>query len=170
MAPAIGRPTLGIVHMSFCRNTILPIGGAFLLLLGTTGCGGKVAVAGSGGSVPDQESVIGKECVDDSDCPGHSGDAGIFGDSPGCAKTTFGTPLPDGYCTMKCSPIADCPGPAGEAVCGAVKLEAGMVGSFCYRVCHPDAASTGCREGYSCVALNTQDPSQPAFGCWIWPW
>src|ERR1044072_8628187 len=90
--------------------------GIYLIPLAFTAlaCGGQIEDSNSDdGDALDASMalVVGNACDDDTACPGHTGEEGVFGEGPFCAKTHVGVALPDGYCTAKCTTSADCAGP-----------------------------------------------------------
>jgi hypothetical protein len=142
--------------------------------LSAMACGGQTLapeVEEDAGAL-DADSFLGNACVDDTECPGHTGEAGVFGEGPFCLKSHAGVALPKGYCSARCSRSADCPGPPQSAVCGTFwsdDVDAG-VGNVCFRTCEPTAPGS-CREGYSCGEVKTADSPGNAmsFACWTNP-
>jgi hypothetical protein len=138
-----------------------------LLALGSiSGCGGQILTPdGADASEPEALTSIGDPCSHDAECPGHTGEPGIFGQGPFCAKSHAGVPLPGGYCSARCATAADCGDRSASVVCGVARYDEvdGGAGAVCLRACDP-AIPGSCRAGYACVEV-TGPGAGTTFGC-----
>ncbi len=138
---------------SNCRGCCNPVG--ICINPGTVnfcGSGGNDCVQCSPGRSCTNNSCVqvGSDCTSDQDCIS-------LDPRPVCKQsTTYGTPYPSGYCTVRCSGVC----PSGS-VCVGAQRRYGENDTFCWKTCND---SSDCRQpGYACYVVGSVS------ACWLDP-
>jgi hypothetical protein len=154
-------------EIGFRSFLTLALSTAVIALVAVAACGGIVSPDGddggaSTGSTSVKTSGVGNACANAGDCLNSDGtDGGLE-----CAFVHSNLTFPNGYCTGRCLTSANCPGSGPSVFCGASPYDLGSSAS-CMEACDLGSGS-GCRDGYTCLAVSTLD-GQMSGACWTVP-